>query len=675
MKTRKTNTRKHISKKRLSVRRKRIIIGGKSEEFKIKDKYRSEFKSYINQFKKYFENKKVTREIDSLIEKWIKWFEINKENINTKIPIKSDRTPTIKTAEEPDVYDFVSPITVILENINVGYVGKTKIENILNKILELGGDINLESSKTKETPASREVKKGNSMWLSYLKGKGAHYEEPVRDIPVLSPRSESIAKSTKKPENRKTKKNKPSITSLPLVPPPVSIRPSVLDVSPSPVTPPLEEQTQTPVVEQLPPIPPPVERITTPPVEQLPPIPPPPTERITTPPVEQVLPPTPPSQSSIVAISPYDLNRIPPYWNSLFPGNELFDLRFKIQAMTNFSSDGRYSDICRVVKSIVPGYNIDNPNKPIIARNITLYKTELDHQNCNALLCAIFLLLGILSFKLQNHEYNFIFKGGKAIQLLLSTMNYSEGIYSSDDIDVLIMPNRGVYDMENMRVFAAHIGYLIQWILNNTNQTINISIKIPDPNNPSDNPYVTKISYKNHNAPRGFTALSDIDTKPIPDFLSHYYQNPNNYLSIVIPLNGYGLNQTVMYKTLSIEPLLDEKIYYFILYYNTLLQKKEGIEIEDESLRNISPELLEIFLDKFQRAIYALTRAIAVTTYYSEMNKTRSKQNINPEQEYIALQGKILHQHSLIQNIKPVIEKIDPRIYRIQIVKRLMKIA
>jgi hypothetical protein len=228
-----------------------------------------------------------------------------------------------------------------------------------------------------------------------------------------------------------------------------------------------------------------------------------------------------------------------------------------------------------------------------------------------------------------------------------------------DFIHIIIPENK-------MKIFAAHIGYLIQWILNtSTPTTINISIQVPDQS--SINQYVTKISYKNYNVHR-FTALSDIDTKPIPDFLMHYYQNPNNYESIIIPLSGYGINQYVMYRTLSIIPLLDEKIYYFILYYNTLDQKNNGIDIEDEELKKYTIDSLEFVLDKFQRSIYALTRAIAVKMYYSRLNTTMSKSETNPEGKFIALQGNFLNQHFLIKSVKP-------DLYRVGMVKRIMKIA
>ena len=561
----------------------------------------------------------------------------------------------------PEVYNFVSPITVILDNIHPAPTKTLKL--LLDAILKLNGDINLMSRRFKETPLSREIEKGNMEWISYLIENGA-------DISLLSKtKSQQLHDLLLSPKYNVHNIPLPPSSPLTRVPSPTISPPMPLAV-PSPIIPTTISPTISPVV-QSPVVSSPIVQspvVQSPVVSSPVVLSPEPTHTIQTRTVQNRT-----RRNRSTPHNPYgSTNILPVFWLSIFNQNELFELKNVIQnIMRENNMDNIHSNICSVVKQIVPGYNIDNLNKPIKARNGAIYqKSDLDHNNCNMALCAIFLLLGILSFRLQNQEYNFIFKGGKAIQLLISKMLYSD-IYSSDDIDVLIMPNyNSVYHFDKMSKLAADIGYFIQWMLNSTTETINISIKVPDPNYSNENQFVTKISYKHHDAP-GFTALSDIDTKPIPDFLLHYYQDPSNYSSLTIPLNYFGLNEYAMYNTLDIDPLLDEKIYYFILYYNTLDQKRKNYTIADETLKNLSEELLEIYLDKFQRSIYALTRAIAVQQYYNNNpKKTRltHEQEAEREKEYIRLQGDYLNRHFLIKNINPII-------YRIQIIKRLMKIT
>ena len=88
------------------------------------------------------------------------------------------------------------------------------------------------------------------------------------------------------------------------------------------------------------------------------------------------------------------------------------------------------------------------------------------------------IILGILSRKMEGQDYNFIFKGGKAVQFVLSEIQNASK-YISDDIDILITGNE--YNAINMKNLAAHIGYLIQWFFAG-NYNNNISLELPNAN-------------------------------------------------------------------------------------------------------------------------------------------------------------------------------------------------
>jgi hypothetical protein len=76
-------------------------------------------------------------------------------------------------------------------------------------------------------------------------------------------------------------------------------------------------------------------------------------------------------------------------------------------------------------------------------------------------------------------DYKFIFKGGKAIQLVLAEIqNLSE--YKSEDIDVLIIPNKNIqYDELIVKNLAGHLAYLIRWFLNIPSTDYKISVQSP----------------------------------------------------------------------------------------------------------------------------------------------------------------------------------------------------
>jgi hypothetical protein len=78
---------------------------------------------------------------------------------------------------------------------------------------------------------------------------------------------------------------------------------------------------------------------------------------------------------------------------------------------------------------------------------------------------------------MNGQSYSFIFKGGKAVQFILSEIpNMSQ--YMSDDIDILVMNEEGIpFNKENMENLSAHIGYLLKWFLSQT--PLKLSLELP----------------------------------------------------------------------------------------------------------------------------------------------------------------------------------------------------
>ena len=334
----------------------------------------------------------------------------------------------------------------------------------------------------------------------------------------------------------------------------------------------------------------------------------------------------------------YPSNQIPSFWLPLFTADELTRLRSEIQEFTK--NNGSYLNVavCNMVTSIIPKYTIPTKNEPIEKYGISHRKSDYDFHKFNQLLCAVFFLYGIISNRLIKEKYSLVFKGGKAVQILMSQFNTIDN-YSSEDIDILIIPNDGVYNLEEMRILSSHIGYLVHWLLNITENTISVKI----PSSSRDNPYVTKISYINRDPFYSkFMVISDIDIKPIPEFMLHYYTNTGNYFVVDTSMENWNIT----YRTLSILPFLDEKIYYYTLYYTALQQKKNGDPIEDPELAQLSEEMLNLFLDKFRRSIYALTRAIAFSNVVVTRKNHRMVENIVWQSQY-----DFLNNHNLFRNI------------------------
>ena len=235
--------------------------------------------------------------------------------------------------------------------------------------------------------------------------------------------------------------------------------------------------------------------------------------------------------------------------------------------------------IYSILKSIVPNFK-QPPFTPCfinglyICSNPNKYKYDI-------LICATFLLLGIIAYKMQQNDcfYKLIFKGGKALQL--------HGIdHDSEDIDILLIPRYGSpssssYNEAEISKLAKNIAYLIKKILNNSSkknapidaqlgqlsvldkeiELLNVS-RTKKVSKPIKNLSIYKVSWSYNNT--GFIAMIDIDYKKVDSEAKQFYLKFDRQ-EHEVP----SLESTVLFEYPTLDLILAEKTHYFD-YYTSL---------------------------------------------------------------------------------------------------------
>jgi len=436
----KRKIKKHLTKRKNIMKRSRKINnirvtrknkrGGEiSDEYKEKNQFRRTLNNFIIQIKN---KKNIKQAVNSIM----KTFEKNKL-INTLIPITIEGKPidkeTYSLAKKPvAVYDFVSPITVIFDNLT-GILSDEDIVKILNVYFLNGGNFNNLSSRFKESPFHHEVKKNrvNNIKILLNKSNPFHIIEDGLDEETKIKLAELIP-------------NEQQITSHK----------------------PIEELIVEPLVTQES-------------VAKL--------ESVTN---EKLTLPFPLPQDNDIG---YDRALVPEFWKPIFQNeNELLQIREKfmgIYQIDRYTTDiQKRIKICDLLETIIPGY--------LTKYTLGFRETAKTLVNMNILNCFITLFYGMILYKLYDtkQDYLFIFKGGRALQLSLVDIN-DIGKYFSEDTDILIIPNRferGVYNLEKMENLSEHIAYLIKWMIPDE---INVFVSLPT-NPKNTNKDITKILYK-----------------------------------------------------------------------------------------------------------------------------------------------------------------------------------
>jgi hypothetical protein len=211
-------------------------------------------------------------------------------------------------------------------------------------------------------------------------------------------------------------------------------------------------------------------------------------------------------------------------------------------------------------------------------------------------------------------DYKVIFKGGKAIQLVLTGMSETS-VYKTEDIDVLIMPDTDIPYVESIvKILSGHLAYLIRWFLNTPETQYKVSVQAPNPSNSRANPFIFKLSYLKVTQKRDykkqimvddFKQFSDIDFKETPVSIKPYFEKSIDFKFFISELN-----QTVLFRCPNIGSLLDEKIYYYSKYSEFKKMLEERKPITEEGYDRLTIIDCERFLDKFKRAIIAMNKGL-----------------------------------------------------------------
>lgn len=173
----------------------------------------------------------------------------------------------------------------------------------------------------------------------------------------------------------------------------------------------------------------------------------------------------------------------------------------------------------------------------IIKKTFSTFSTSRDEQKY----CTVFILLALLC-KAYHDFCDIVIKGGKAIQLNVTSSNYN-----SDDIDIIIIPK---YEYIHLETIAQEIGDFIASI---TGFSL---LNVPDPSN------IIKISYQSQQDGR-FVALADIGYgyhKLTPSVREKLYRDFIRKDDFKIG----GLTGSIKY--LRLGNLILEKLYYIYAY-------------------------------------------------------------------------------------------------------------
>jgi len=567
----------------------------------IKQRFRNTFINLFNKIKTAIESKNKDK-INTSIVNFYDSFSSNRTGINTLIPVNNNNYPINKIPslnsdnfeEDKLIYNFVPLLVVIYQNIN-----DIKIKKEITRLYKQNmGNINLESSKLHITALSFAVMNRDKDLVNFLLENDADKNTLTDDQKVI------LAELIIKPVSKKKIQPKPNMEN--------------------------KVETKEPMREP--------EKIVSIPIAVAP--------------VKLILSAEQPSE--------YNPNIEPEFWKPIFQENELTTIRQILTEMINRdinipiikkSPDSSYKEvetmwsICQINQSLIPTYFVQTKNELYETFRMWVMDTEQDFSNYNILLCAALIIFGIVTQKMREQDYNFVIKGGKAIQLVLSDIQESE-IYKSEDIDLLILPKDYIaYDENVVKNLAANLAYLTKWFLSGNINNLNISIQSPGPNNPATNQYIYKLSYLKNNKKRVFNKkenrmvemndykpFTDIDFKRITEPVSSFFKDVVNY-TFYVP----ELNTNILFTCPSINAILDEKLYFYAKYTVFLHYLKMNQPITEAGYTTLDiPECYRI-LDKFKRAILSINKGIVRKNQIGDFDEATLKSSIQTRLEKLQI--------------------------------------
>jgi hypothetical protein len=263
---------------------------------------------------------------------------------------------------------------------------------------------------------------------------------------------------------------------------------------------------------------------------------------------------------------------------------------------------------------MIPTYFTPTKNEPYESFGSFISDKDIDFSHFNIVLCAALIIFGIISEKMVGQDYKIIFKGGKAIQLVLAGM-HDTSKYKTEDIDTLIMPDTNVpYDESIVKNLSGHLAFLIRWFLNTPETQYKVSVQAPNPENKRANPFIYKLSYvkvfqkqdfRKQMMVDDFRQFSDIDFKETPTSVKPYFEESIAYKFFISELN-----QTVLFRCPNIGSLLNEKLYYYSKYFQFKKLLEERKPITEEGYERLTVMDCDRFMEKFKRAILAMNKGL-----------------------------------------------------------------
>ena len=549
----------------------------------IKHRFRNTFINLFNRLKSAIESNDVIK-IDNAVESFQDGFISNRSGINTLIPITNNNLPINKVPSlagehilEPDkvIKNLVPLLVIIFENIDDFNIKK----QITKFYLQHMGNINLKSTRENITALSSAIKIQDKNLVNFLIDNGA-------DIKLLSEEQKSMLDDLmrKTVKIKKKKERKP------------------------------QEDVNVSREEQL----------------DMPPL-----EDVSMSREETIIPEFHPAKLIISSELPSEYNQDiePDFWKPIFQENEMTILRQKIMDMINIdvniplikkNPQSSYKEIeniwgvCQINQALIPSYFVQTTNEMYSVFDSWLMDTEDDFSNYNIILCAALIIFGLISYKMREQDYEFIIKGGKAIQLVLSNIPQPD-IYKTEDIDLLIVPKLGMErDDLSIKNLAANLACLMKWFLNRSDIKLNISIQSPDSSRPDTNQYIYKLSYlktitkkffsKKENKlveTNDYKPFADIDFKNLAEPIGAFFENVVNYPFFIPELNTH-----ILFTCPDIESILNEKIYFYIKYTGFLEILKTGTRIIEHGYTKLDISECYRILDKFKRSILAINKGI-----------------------------------------------------------------
>ena len=550
------------------------------------------------------------------------FFDTNKESINTLIPVDENMKPGLT-----GIVDYVSIPTVIMDNIT----NKEIKQKLIALFYENGGNLNVESTRanTKNNVFNRVVE-----------------NKQIDNIKILLDPRYGLTRDNLKEENKpifdeimRTIESTPQVQVVSEEEAPVTVVAPQIEapiVAPQIEAPIVAPQVEAPIVApqvEAPIVAPQIEAPIVAPQIEAPIVAPQVEAPIVAPQVEApIIAPIVEAESTVklnfgnrLPNIGYNIDVAPKFWRDVFAskGIDLYELRERIRERLFEDNPLKVSyrsgfkenpwTTCEIIERMFPAYYTKkNPEFELKSQ-----QQQIDFININTALCIILLLLGIISNTMNDQDYNFIFKGGKSVQFVLSEIQNTSK-YISDDIDIQLTHSDSIsYDGRTMEKLAKHISFLIKWFLEGI---INISLELPNTSEKTIGKDLVKIAYL---SPSGrYTALCDVVFGETKANVKPYFEHPK-----VFKIYNTELQTELMFRCPNIEAILNEKLYYYLKFIELRSLLNQGSTIQEEGYQDTTLGDLDYFMKKFKKSIKAIVDGLVLQNFGKvEKNNLREKE-------------------------------------------------